>query len=123
MDKNLVIISLAIVYLVVFKAVNFKDLGEPKNPIIREHSMDCRKSSPFNIVFCKFVKFLDLELDFDCFSRELRFAELYLSLPLLAEREVSKFVIDQADANSIKPVVKCNSGILQRPSDHPETFQ
>ena len=42
--------------------------------------------------------------NFDCFAKELRFAELYLSLPLLAEMEVGKFVIEQADTSTIKPV-------------------
>lgn len=104
MDKNLVVICLAIIYLVIFKVLNFKSLGQPRNPIFREHIMDCRKTSPFNVIYTTFISYLDLELEFECFAKELRFAELYLSLPLLAEMELGKFVIEQADSGAIKPV-------------------
>lgn len=104
MDKNMVVMCLTIIYLLVFKMVNFKSLGEPRNPVAREHIIDCRKINPFNIIFMNFIDNLDLELDFDCFAKELRFAELYLSLPLLAEMEFGKFVIEQADTSTIKPV-------------------
>lgn len=119
LDKNMAVVGLSLIYIVIFKLVNFSSLGQPKNPVLREHILDCRSSSPLNLVFRRFLDHLNLTIDFDCFSKELRFAELYLSFPLLTESQFAGSVQALQDSNLLKPVRGDNEELLPRPSDSP----
>lgn len=121
MDKNLAVVGLTIVYVVAFKCLQFRHLGQPRNPILREHILDCRRSNPFNAIFMQFIEHLDLDIDFDCLVKELRFADLYISMPLLADGDLGSFFDRPCDGH-IKSVDLPDTDILPRPAHHTKTL-
>ena len=108
LDKNLGVLALVLVYVLVFKCLNYASLGQPQNLIQREHLMDFRHASPFNHLFMQFIAAMKLELHFDCLTRELRFGELYLSFPLLVDSDFGRLVQTTLQTELLKPVRLAN---------------
>lgn len=107
-DKNPTVLALSVLYLVLFKALNFNTLGQARNPVQREHILDCRPSAPLNLVFTSFLSSMHLDLDFECLAQDLRFADLYVSFPLLTESDFGGFVQSCQNSSLLKPVGSSN---------------
>ncbi len=84
---NIVLISLALVYMTVFKYLNFNTLSDSVNKVNNNHIVDYRKYNVLNKYFMAFTEHIGvLPLQYDKFVDALRLAEKFLNFSILTGR-------------------------------------
>lgn len=86
-SNNLLLAGLSLVYMSVFKFVNFNSLSDPVNSINANHLVDFRKYNMFNKYFIAFTEHMGIvPLQYEHFVDALRLAEKFLNFPILTGR-------------------------------------